>query len=59
MLKCNKCKTKDAVIKISKNIYHCADCELEKIHGFNTTKRWSIHPSRSDKGNDKGYRTIK
>lgn len=59
MLKCNKCKTKDAVIKISKDINHCADCELEKIYGFNIIKRWSVPPSRSDKRNDKRYRIIK
>ena len=32
---------------------------IKANYGTNTIKRWSIHPSRSDKGNDKGYRTIK
>ena len=41
MLKCNKGKTKDAIIKISKDINYCADCELERIHGFKNIKRWS------------------
>ena len=59
MLKCNKCKTKDAIIKISKDINYCADCELERIHGFNNIKRWSIPPSRSNKRDDKRHRINK
>lgn len=59
ILQCKQCKNL-AIIKVSKDFYLCAQCELKRIgYGSDTIKRWSIPSSGSDKRNDKEYKITK
>ena len=59
ILQCKQCENL-AIIKVSKDFYLCAECELKRIgYGSDTIKRWSIPSSGSDKRNDQRYKIIK
>jgi len=59
ILQCKQCNDL-AIIKVNKDLYLCAKCELKRIgYGADTIKRWNVSPSSNNKRNDKGNRIIK
>ena len=55
---CKNCNNL-AIIKVNKDFYLCAECELKRIgYGTNNIKRWNVSSSRSNKRNDKRNRII-